>query len=137
MTNTNNKIKNTMNFLIEKKHILEMKLEVTSIQLEKQECIRNQQHEKAADLRDQEKELLGKLNEKKNNLIERQNNLEHSQQSFEESDYLTVLIEEIKLHESSVKPKDDNPEIKTTSTNEAFDRINQIKNDILKEKNKD
>jgi hypothetical protein len=135
MTNTNNKIKNTMNFLIEKKHILEMKLEVTSIQLEKQECIRNQQHEKAADLRDQEKELLGKLNEKKNNLIERQNNLEHSQQSFEESDYLTVLIEEIKLHESSVKPKDDNPEIKTTSTNEAFDRINQIKNDILKENN--
>jgi hypothetical protein len=135
MTNTNNKIKNTMNFLIEKKHILEMKLEVTSIQLEKQECIRNQQHEKAADLRDQEKELLGKLNEKKNNLIERQNNLEHSQQSFEESDYLTVLIEEIKLHESSVKPKDDNPEIKTTSTNEAFDRINQIKNDILKGNN--
>lgn len=126
-----------MNFLIEKKHILEMKLEVTSIQLEKQECIRNQQHEKAADLRDQEKELLGKLNEKKNNLIERQNNLEHSQQSFEESNYLATLIEEIKLQESPVKPKDDNPEIKTTSTNEAFDRINQIKNDILKEKNKD
>jgi DNA-binding protein H-NS len=135
MTNTNNKIKNTMNFLIEKKHILEMKLEVTSIQLEKQECIRNQQHEKAADLRDQEKELLGKLNEKKNNLIELQNNLEHSQQSFEESNYLATLIEEIKLHESSVKPKDDNPEIKTTSTNEAFDRINQIKNDILKGNN--
>jgi hypothetical protein len=135
MTNTNNKIKNTMNFLIEKKHILEMKLEVTSIQLEKQECIRNQQHEKAADLRDQEKELLGKLNEKKNNLIELQNNLENLQQSIEESDYLTVLIEEIKLHESSVKPKDDNPEIKTTSTNEAFDRINQIKNDILKGNN--
>ena len=124
-----------MNFLIEKKHILEMKLEVTSIQLEKQECIRNQQHEKAADLRDQEKELLGKLNEKKNNLIELQNNLEHSQQFFEESNYLNMLIEEIKLHESSVKPKDDNPEIKTTSTNEAFDRINQIKNDILKGNN--
>jgi hypothetical protein len=137
MTNTNNKIKNTMNFLIEKKHILEMKLEVTSIQLEKQECIRNQQHEKAADLRDQEKELLGKLNERKNNLIELQNNLEHSQQSFEESNYLATLIEEIKLQESPVKPKDDNPEIKTTSTNEAFDRINQIKNDILKEKNND
>jgi DNA-binding protein H-NS len=135
MTNTNNKIKNTMNFLIEKKHILEMKLEVTSIQLEKKECIRNQQHEKAADLRDQEKELLGKLNEKKNYLIELQNNLEHSQQFFEESNYLNMLIEEIKLHESSVKPKDDNPEIKTTSTNEAFDRINQIKNDILKGNN--
>jgi hypothetical protein len=137
MTNTNNKIKNTMNFLIEKKHILEMKLEVTSIQLEKKECIRNQQHEKAADLRDQEKELLGKLNEKKNNLIELQNNLRNAQHSIEEFDHVTMLIEEIKLQEAPVKPKDDNPEIKTTSTNEAFDRINQIKNDILKEKNKD
>jgi chromosome segregation ATPase len=131
MTNTNNKIKNTMNFLIEKKHILEMKLEVTSIQLEKKECIRNQQHEKAADLRDQEKELLGKLNEKKNNLIELQNNLRNAQHSIEEFDHVTML----KLQEAPVKPKDDNPEIKTTSTNEAFDRINQIKNDILKGNN--
>jgi hypothetical protein len=110
-------------------------LEVTSIQLEKQECIRNQQHEKAADLRDQEKELLGKLNEKKNNLIELQNNLRNAQHSIEEFDHVTMLIEEIKLQEAPVKPKDDNPEIKTTSTNEAFDRINQIKNDILKENN--
>jgi hypothetical protein len=135
MTNTNNKIKNTMNFLIEKKHILEMKLEVTSIQLEKQECIRNQQHEKAADLRDQEKELLGKLNEKKNNLIERQNNLEHSQQSFEESNYLNMLIEEIKLQESPIKPVRNNSESKTADTSEVLERINQIKHDILKENN--
>jgi DNA-binding protein H-NS len=135
MTKFNNQIKNTMNFLIEKKHILEMKLEVTSIQLEKQECIRNQQHEKAADLRDQEKELLGKLNERKNNLIELQNNLEHSQQSFEESNYLATLIEEIKLQESPIKPVRNYSESITADTSDVLERINQIKNDILKENN--
>ena len=124
-----------INYLHEKKHILEVKLKLTSILLDKQECIRNQHYEKVADLRDQEKELLGKLNEKKNNLIELQNNLENLQQSFEESDYLTILIEEIKLHESSVKPVSKNSESKTTNSSEAFDRINQIKNDILKQHN--
>ena len=124
-----------MNFLLEKTHILEIKLKLTSILLDKQECIRNQHYEKVADLRDQEKELLGKLNEKKNNLIELQNNLENLKQHIEESHYLTILIEEIKLEESSVRPVPKNPESKTTNSSEAFDRINQIKNDILKQHN--
>ena len=124
-----------INYLHEKTHILEVKLKLTSILLDKQECIRNQQYEKVADLRDQEKELLGKLNEKKNNLIELQNNLENLKQHIEESHYLTILIEEIKLEESSVRPVPKNPESKTTNSSEAFDRINQIKNDILKQHN--
>jgi conjugal transfer/entry exclusion protein len=126
-----------MNYLLEKTHILEIKLKLTSILLDKQECIRNQQYEKVADLRLEEKELLGKLNEKKNSLIELQNNLENLKQSIEESDYLTILIEEIKLQESSVRPVPKNSESKTTNSIEAFDQINQIKNDVLKEHNKD
>ncbi len=54
-----------MNYLLEKTHILEIKLKITSILLDKQECIRNQQYEKVADLRLEEKELLGFLNDKK------------------------------------------------------------------------
>jgi hypothetical protein len=124
-----------MNYLHEKKHILEIKLKLTSILIDKHECIRNQQYEKVADLRLEEKELLGILIEKKNILIELQNNLENSHQSIEESDYLTILIEEIKLQESSVTPVPKNSESKTTNSIEAFDRINQIKNDVLKQHN--
>jgi hypothetical protein len=124
-----------MNYLHEKKHILEIKLKLTSILLEKQECIRNQQYEKVADLRLEEKELLGILIEKKNILTELQNNLENSHQSIEEYDYITILIEEIKLQESSVRPVPKNSESKNTNTSEAFDRINQIKNDVLKQHN--
>jgi len=124
-----------MNYLLEKTLILEIKLKLTSILLDKQECIRNQQYEKVADLRLEEKELLGILNDKKNNLIELQNNLVNSNQSVEESDYLTILIEEIKLQESSVRPVPKNSESKTTNSIEAFDQINQIKNDVLKEHN--
>ena len=110
-------------------------MKLTSILLDKQECIRNQQYEKVADLRLEEKELLGILNDKKNNLIELQNNLVNSNQSVEVSDYLTILIEEIKLQESSVRPVPKNSESKTTNSIEAFDQINQIKHDVLKEHN--
>ena len=124
-----------MNYLLEKTHILEIKLKLTSILLDKQECIRNQQYEKVADLRLEEKKLLGILNDKKNNLIELQNNLVNSKQSVEETDYLTILIEEIKLQELSVRTVPKSSESKTTNSIEAFDRINQIKNDVLKQHN--
>jgi hypothetical protein len=124
-----------MDYLLEKKLILEIKLKLTSILLDKQECIRNQQYEKVADLRLEEKELLVILNDKKNNLIELQNNLVNSKESVEEFYYLTILIEEIKLQESSVKPVHNNSESKTSNSIEAFDRINQIKNDVLKQHN--
>jgi hypothetical protein len=123
------------NILLEIKGILEIKLNLIQILIDKKECIRNQQYEKVADLRLEEKELLGILIEKKNILIELQNNLENSQQSVEESDYLTILIEEIKVQESSVRSVPKNSESKTTNSIEAFDRINQIKNDVLKQHN--
>ena len=47
-----------MNYLQEKKEILELKLKLTSILIDKKLCIRNQQYEKVADLRDEEKKLL-------------------------------------------------------------------------------
>jgi hypothetical protein len=124
-----------MNYLLEKTLILEIKLKLTSILFDKQECIRNQQYEKVADLRLEEKELLEILIDKKNNLIELQNNLVNSKQSVEETDYLTILIEEIKLQELSVRTVPKSSESKTTNSIEAFDRINQIKNDVLKQHN--
>jgi hypothetical protein len=121
-----------MNYLLEKKQILELKLKLTSIALDKQDCIRNQQYEKVADLRQVETELMELLNNKKNELIEIQNKLDSSQKSVEESNFLTILIEEIKLQELMVKPVDVNSQIKSTTTNEAFERITKIRNDLLK-----
>jgi hypothetical protein len=122
-----------MNFLLEKRQILELKLKLTTIQLDKQDSLRHQQYEKVADLRLEEKELYELLSMKKNKLIEFQNKLNKSQQSNKESNYINILIEEIKLQESLDKPLIDNSDVNTTNINAAFDRINQIKNDVLNE----
>ena len=61
----------------EKKEILELKLKLISILIDKKLCIRNQQYEKVADLRDEEKELLQLL---ENKAIE----IKEHQQIFEE-----------------------------------------------------
>ena len=112
-----------MNYLLEKKQILELKLKLTSIALDKQDCIRNQQYEKVADLRQVETELMELLNNKKNELIEIQNKLDSSQKSVEESNFLTILIEEIKLQELAVKPVDNNSEIKPPATARIPSRV--------------
>ena len=59
-----------MNYLLEKKQILELKLKLTSLLIEKKECIRNQQYQKAADLRDEERELLQQLDVKNKEFID-------------------------------------------------------------------
>jgi len=59
-----------MNYLLEKKEILELKLKLTCILIEKKEFIRNQQYEKVADLRDEEKELLQLLDLKNKEIKE-------------------------------------------------------------------
>lgn len=92
-----------MNYLLEKKKILELKLNLTSIILEKKECIRFQKYEKAADLRMQEKELEQLLHEKNLELIEIQKNFEEQNHSVEDYYLLLSLINEISIHYTPFK----------------------------------
>lgn len=92
-----------MNYLLEKKHILELKLELTTILIDKQECIRYHQYEKASDLRIREKELEQLLHEKNQELIEIQKNFEEQNHSVEEYYLLLSLINEISIHYTPFK----------------------------------
>jgi hypothetical protein len=92
-----------MNYLLEKKRILELKLELTTILIDKKECIRYQQYEKAADLRTREKELEQLLHEKNQELIEIQKNFEEQNHSVEEYYLLLSLINEISIHYAPFK----------------------------------
>lgn len=92
-----------MNYLLEKKHILELKLELTTILIDKQECIRYQQYEKVADLRMREKELEQLLHEKNQELIEIQKKFEEQNHSVEEYYLLLSLINEISIHYTPFK----------------------------------
>ncbi len=49
-----------MKYLETKKRILELKLKLVTVELEKQVIIRQQQYEKEADIRDQEREWESK-----------------------------------------------------------------------------
>ncbi|MFY7943332.1 MAG: hypothetical protein ACOVNZ_02065, partial [Crocinitomicaceae bacterium] len=68
-----------------KQHILEIKLELAKLVIEKKEVIRNQYYEKAADLREKEKRLQDVIlnqvevfhNQKRNLSIEPQNMEQH------------------------------------------------------------
>jgi hypothetical protein len=86
-----------MNYLLEKKQILELKLELTSILIDKKECIRYQQYEKVADLRMREKELEQLLHEKNQELIEVQKNFEEQNHSVEDYYLLLSIINEISI----------------------------------------
>ena len=92
-----------MNYLLEKKHILELKLELITILIDKQESIRYQQYEKASDLRMREKELEQLLHEKNQELIEIQKNFEEQNHSVEEYYLLLSLINEISIHYTPFK----------------------------------
>lgn len=121
-----------MNYLLEKKHILELKLKLTSIKLDKQDCIRNQQYEKVADLRQEEKQLMEALGEIQNNLLELQANFDKTKQSAEDYNYISILIDEISLQQLPNNPKDYDSEAKKPNNIEAFEQIIQIKNNLLK-----
>ena len=74
-----------MNYLQEKKEILELKLKLTSILIDKKLCIRNPPYEKVADLRDEEKELLQLLENKALEIKEHQEIFEEKIQGWERS----------------------------------------------------
>lgn len=86
-----------MNYLLEKKQILELKLALVNLIIEKQIVLRTQQYEKCANLREKEKELLQTLNEKKLELIKCQLNFENRTDNLEEFYTLLSCLNEISI----------------------------------------
>jgi hypothetical protein len=120
-----------MNYLLEKKHILELKLELTSILIHKQECIRYQQYEKAADLRTREKELEQLLHEKNQELIEIQKNFEEQNHSVEEYYLLLSLINEISIHYTPFKHHEETIENFYSIMKKDYVHLVELKDELI------
>jgi hypothetical protein len=122
-----------MNYLQEKKQILELKLNLTIILMDKTECIRNQQYEKASDLRMKEKELLQRLDNKNQELMSLQNNFETKNHSTEDYFQLTSLINEISIHYTPFKHHEETIEDFFSVLKKDYNHLIQLKNDLIKE----
>ena len=120
-----------MDYLLEKKHILELKLELTTILIDKQECIRYQQYEKAADLRTREKELEQLLHEKNQELIEIQKNFEEENHSVEEYYLLLSLINEISIHYTPFKHHEETIEDFYSILKKDFVHLVKLKDELI------
>ena len=121
-----------MNYLLEKKHILELKLELTTILIDKQECIRYQQYEKASDLRMREKELEQLLHEKNQELIEVQKNFEEQNHSVEDYYLLLSLINELSIHYTPFKHHEETIEDFYVLMKKDFAHLIQLKDDLVR-----
>jgi hypothetical protein len=122
-----------MNYLIEKKQILELKLNLTSVLLDKKECIRNQQYEKAADWRMKENELDQLLHKKNLELIELQKNYEEQNHSVEEYYLLVSLINEISIHYTPFKHHEETIEDFYALMKKDFVHLVQLKENLIYE----
>ena len=120
-----------MNYLLEKKHILELKLELTTILIDKQECIRYQQYEKAADLRTREKELEQLLHEKNQELIEIQKNFEEENHSVEEYYLLLSLFNEISIHYTPFKHHEETIENFYSIMKKDYVHLVELKDELI------
>ena len=121
-----------MNYLLEKKQILELKLELTSILIDKKECIRYQQYEKVADLRMKEKELEQLLHEKNQELIEIQKNFEEQNHSVEDYYLLLSLINELSIHYAPFKHHEETIEDFYVLMKKDFAHLIQLKDDLVR-----
>jgi hypothetical protein len=122
-----------MNYLIEKKQILELKLNLTSVLLDKKECIRNQQYEKAADWRMKENELDQLLHKKNLELMELQKNYEEQNHSVEEYYLLVSLINEISIHYTPFKHHEETIEDFYALMKKDFVHLVQLKENLIRE----
>lgn len=121
-----------MNYLLEKKQILELKLELTSMLIDKKECIRYQQYEKVADLRMKEKELEQLLHEKNQELIEIQKNFEEQNHSVEDYYLLLSLINELSIHYTPFKHHEETIEDFYVLMKKDFAHLIQLKDDLVR-----
>ena len=122
-----------LNYLSEKKEILELKLSLTSILLEKKESIRCQQYENAVDLREREKKVLQELQMKIQELTDLQKNLIEQNNSSEELYHLNLLIEEIKLQLAPFKYHNEQVEDYYANIEKDFSQIVKLRNEIVEE----
>jgi hypothetical protein len=119
-----------LNYLNEKKEILELKLSLTSILLEKKESIRCQQYENAAVLREREKQLLKEFQIKIQALSDLQKNLIEHKNLSEELYHLNLLIEEIKLQLAPFKYHNEQVEDYYANIEKDFSHIVKLRNEI-------
>lgn len=122
-----------LNYLSEKKQILELKLCLTSILLEKKESIRCQQYENAADLREREKKVLQELQMKIQELTDLQKNLIEQNNSSEALYHLNLLIEEIQLQLAPFKYHNEQVEDYYANIEKDFSQIVKLRNEIVEE----
>lgn len=121
-----------MNYLLEKKQILELKLKLTSILIEKKECIRNQQYQKAADLRDEERELLQQLDDKNKEFIEYQRNFESEFQTVEDQFQFLSLLYEISIYYTPYKQQEETVDDFYSKLRENYNKLFQLKDELSK-----
>ena len=89
-----------MNYLETKKQILELKLALVKVQLERKVLIKEQQYEKAAENRDQERAVKEKLDEVKEHLMKELEELKIAPASLEETYCLLNLLSEFNHDET-------------------------------------
>ena len=122
-----------MNYLLEKKQILEIKLKLTSLLIEKKECIRNQQYQKAADLRDEERELLQQLDSKNKEFIEHQKIFEEKFHTVEDRYLFLSLLNEISIYYTSYKQHEETIADFYSKLRENYNKLIQLKDELSKQ----
>ena len=128
----NIKKKPIMNYLLEKKEILELKLKLTSILIEKKECIRNQQYEKVADLRDEEKELLQLLDLKNKEIKEYKQIFEENLYTVEDRFQFLSLLNEISIYYTPNKQHEETIADFYSKLRENYNKLFQLKDELSK-----
>lgn len=119
------------NILIEIKSILELKLNLIQITIDKKNCIRNQEYEKTADLRLQEKDLYRLLNEKKIELIGSLKKIENNKSVSDDEFWFLFAINEIESFEHLAKKNEKSLEEPNPHLNDTFQNIIRLKEEIL------
>ena len=121
-----------MNYLQEKKEILELKLKLTSILIEKKLCIRNQQYEKVADLRDEEKELLQLLENKAIEIKEHQQIFEEKIHTLEDRYLFLSLLNEISIYYTPYKQHEETIDDFYFKLRENYNKLIKLKDELSK-----
>ncbi len=121
-----------MNYLQEKKEILELKLKLTTILIDKKLCIRNQQYEKVADLRDEEKELLQLLENKAIEIKEHQQIFEEKIHTVEDRYLFLSLLNEISIYYTPYKQHEETIDDFYSKLRENYDKLIKLKDELSK-----
>ncbi len=120
------------NIFLEIKGILEVKLNLIQILIDKKDCIRNEQYEKTADLRMQEKELYKLLNEKKTELIDGLKKLENNNSVSDDEFWFLSAINEIQSFDHLAKKNEKSGEVPNPHLNDTFQNIIRLKEELIK-----